>query len=187
MKHFAIPLLLSAAALSFALPAQGQVFVQSSGKPFSCFQAVKTGDLGSISAIRTCTEALSDYTVLADVPATRVNRGVLYMRKGKIDKAIEDYRAAIRLQPDLAEAHINLGAAYYYNGDDMAALRAINTALDMGTEKRAEALFNRALVHDRMEDAKAAYYDLKEVLELRPDWEEAQSAIARYTVTRRTT
>ena len=42
----------------------------------------------------------------------------------------------------------------------------------------------RALVHERMGDAKAAYYDLKRAVELEPDWEQARDSLSRFTVTK---
>lgn len=186
MKTFALSLCLSALALAVAAPAQAQIFVHDSGAPYGCFQSVKTGNLGSISAIRTCDEGIREATLRADVAATHVNRGVLFMRKGETEKAIEDFEKGLKIRPEMSEAYINLGAALYFADRYDEALTALNTALEMNTEKRADALFNRALVLERQGDIRAAYYDLKEAIELRPDWDLADRAISRFSVTRST-
>ena len=177
-------LLLAAALAAAALPASAQVFVNTEGNAHSCYMSTKAGNTGSLSAVRTCTEALSDPLTRADKAATHVNRGVLLMRRGESDKAVLDYERALELSPELTEAYINYSAALYYERRDDEALAAINTALELGTDKEAEALFNRALIYDRKEDARRAYYDLKRALELKPGWDIAEDAISRYTVRR---
>ena len=182
MTRYLLPL--AALILAAAPAAHAQVFVAGEGKAQSCFMSAETGDQGSLGAIRTCTDALDDFMTRSDRAATHVNRGVLSMRRGDYEQADADLRAALELDASLSEAHINRGAALYYLGDDAQALAALNTAIEAGTEKEAIARYNRALVLDRMGDVKAAYYDLKAALELEPDWEQAQTAISRYTVRR---
>ncbi len=167
-----------------ALPAQAQVFVAGDGRAQGCFMAAKTGDQGSTSAIRTCTGALDDMITRSDRAATHVNRGVLYMRAGEYERADADLARALELDADLPEAHINRGAVLYYLGEDARALAALDTAIEAGTNKEAIARFNRALVHERMGDAKSAYYDLKRAVELEPDWEQARDSLSRFTVTK---
>ena len=172
----ALPLLLAASA------AHAQVFVNGTGEAHSCYMSTKTGDMGSVGAIRTCTEALSEAMTRSDEAATYVNRGVLLMRKGDQAAAVADYKRAIAIREDIPEAYINYAAALYYTDRFDDALDAVNTALSLGTQKEAEALFNRALIYDRQGNLKGAYRDLTRVLELKPDWELAQSARARYQV-----
>lgn len=164
--------------------AHAQMVVLGEGAPQSCYNSAKVGNMGSLSAIRNCTDALGGLLVPQDEAATYVNRGVLQMRRGDYDKAVMDYQRALKIRPDLPEAYINYGAALFYQGEDAQALEAYNTALSLETDKKADALFNRALVYERMENPKEAYYDLKAALALRPDWEQAQESIKRFTVTR---
>jgi tetratricopeptide (TPR) repeat protein len=165
--------------------AHAQTVVIGQGAAQSCYQSAITGDMGSRSAIRTCSEAFDRGMSSRDKTATYVNRGVLQMRRGDLDKAISDYETALERQPNLAEAHINYGVALYLQGDDASALDAYNTAIALDTDKMAEALYNRALVYDRMENVRGAYYDLKAVLELKPDWEDARTSLERFTVVSR--
>lgn len=162
--------------------AHAQTVVIGQGAAQSCYQSAIMGDMGSRSAIRTCSEAFNRGMSNQDKTATYVNRGVLQMRRGDLDKAIADYEKALDRDPKLAEAHINHGVVLYLQGDDAEALEAYNIAITLGTNKMAEALYNRALVYDRMDNASGAYHDLKSVLELKPDWEDARVALDRYTV-----
>jgi tetratricopeptide (TPR) repeat protein len=177
-------LLATTLALCPAL-AHAQMVVLGTGAPQSCYMSAKTGDMGSASAIRNCTDALDRTLIRSDEAATHVNRGVLLMRRGNFEDAIPDYERALELQPELAEAHINFGAALYYQGDDARALDAYNTAIDLGGDNTAEALFNRALVYERLDQPREAYYDLRAALELRPEWDQARESLERFTVMRK--
>ncbi|GLQ21860.1 tetratricopeptide repeat protein [Algimonas porphyrae] len=182
MKH----ILLAASILLLAVPASAQVIVVGPGKAQTCFQFAKTGNTGTKNALKSCDEALDDKLMKRDVAATHVNRGVLLMRKGETDRAVADYKVAIDMYPDLAEAHINHGVALFHDGRFDAAVKAYSTALSLDTDKQAAALFNRALAYERMEDYRAAYFDLKSALEIKPDWDLAEEALTRFTVTRKT-
>jgi len=52
-----------------------------------------------------------------DAAAEHNNRGSLFASSGDIDKAIPEYKEAIRLSPEYAEAHYNLGNAFISQGD----------------------------------------------------------------------
>lgn len=177
-------LLLSASLLLIAAPASAQMIVFGDGDAQLCYQSAKMGNPGTMSAIKTCTTALEDTLSSGDEAATHVNRGVLLMRKGAHEKALVDYDVAIDMKPQLAEAYINKGVALFYMSRDAEALSAYNMAVELNTERMAEVLYNRALVHERMGDAKSAYYDLKTAIELKPEWDRARDNLARFTVTR---
>jgi len=162
-----------------------QTIVMGDGSAQACYQSAKMGDQGSNHAVRTCDDALRDSLTRRDEAATHVNRGVLLMRRGDIDAAMEDYTVAIQMRPKLAEAYINQGVAFFYQSRDDAAISAYDQAIALKTDRMAQVLYNRALAYERLGDAKAAYYDLKAALELQPGWEQAEDAISRFTVTRR--
>lgn len=165
--------------------AAAQTIVMGDGSAQACYQSAKMGDQGSNHAIRTCDDALREPLSRRDEASTYVNRGILQMRRGDMDAAIEDYAAAIKMRPKLAEAYINRGVALFHLSRDRDALAAYDQAIALGTDRMAETLYNRALAFEQLGDAKAAYYDLKAVLALKPDWDLAQDAISRFTVTRR--
>ena len=178
-------LLLTLSLTALAAPAAAQLVVIGEGRAQSCYQSALVGDRGTPSAIRTCTEALDDPLTASDKAATYVNRGVLQARRGAYAEANADYERALERNPDLPQIYINQGATLFYLNRDEDALAVLTKALSFETDKRPEALYNRALVYNRMGNAKGAYFDLKEALELKPDWQLARDAIQTYTVTRR--
>ena len=178
-------LLLAAIFSLSAASASAQVIVQNGGAARDCYMSTKTGNKGRIGAIETCKSALSEFLPAIDLAATHVNLGVLYMRKGDYADAQTHYTKAIEMRPKLAEAYINYAASLVYTGNYSAAIAAIDTAIELGTVKMPEALYNRAIAYDRLENYKGAYKDLKQALVLRPDWEPALKLLAGYQVTRR--
>jgi Tfp pilus assembly protein PilF len=168
---------------SFASVAQAQLVVQGKGDAVLCFEYSARGNTGSRSAIETCTDALTQALSKKDRAATFVNRGILLMRKGDQKRASKDYQSAIDINSELTEAYVNYGASLIRQGEFDAALEKLNIALnDTKSRTRPEALYNRAIILDRQENYKAAYYDLKEALTLRPAWAPALDLIDRYEV-----
>lgn len=165
--------------------ASAQIVVQNGGAAQDCYMSTKAGNLGRIGAIRKCETALSESLTNKDLAATHVNLGVLLMRKGDYAKAQTQYARAIEMRPKLSEAYINHAASLVYTGNYTAAVTAINTAIELGTEKMPEALYNRAIAYDRLQNYKGAYKDLKQALVLRPDWAPAVSLLSGYQVTSR--
>ena len=184
-KFLTASLIFTAAYLSAQQMAAAQVLVMGKGDAQICYDRTKMGNEGSVDAIRSCTAALKQPLSGKDQAATFINRGILLMRKGDYADARTDYERAIALRPNIDEAYINYGAVLLYLRDYAGALDALNTSIEMGTEKMPEALYNRALIYHAQQDYRAAYDDLTEALTLRPDWEIAQTALSRYNVQRK--
>jgi Flp pilus assembly protein TadD len=56
---------------------------------------------------------LSKAAALGSDDATLYNAlGISYSRTGRLHEAVESYKHALRLTPDLAQAHLNLGYSY---------------------------------------------------------------------------
>lgn len=179
-------LLVSIFSFSTAAIASAQVVINGTGMAHDCYLSAKTGNSGSITAIRTCKEALAEsFLRRRDEAATHINLGILLMRKGDNTQAQIHFEKAIALRPQTPEAYINYGASLIYTGKYQAAIQAINTAIELDTKKMPEALFNRAVAYDRLENYKGAYNDLKQALVLRPDWEPALALLSGYQVTTR--
>jgi len=178
-------LLASIFSLTMTASVSAQVVVQNGGAARDCYMSTKTGNPGRIGAIQTCQAALAEFLPVKDKAATHVNLGVLLMRKGDYADAQTHYAKAIEMRPNLAEAHINHAASLIYTADYSAAVASIDKAMEIGTEKMPEALYNRAVAYDRLQNYKGAYKDLKQALVLRPDWEPALTLLSGYQVTRR--
>lgn len=185
MTHISKLLLASIFSFLMATTASAQIVVQNGGAAQDCYMSTKAGNPGRIGAIRKCEAALSEALTTKDLAATHVNLGVLLMRKGDYAKAQTQYVRAIEMRPKLSEAYINHAASLVYTGDYTAAVTAIDTAIDLGTEKMPEALYNRAIAYDRLQNYKGAYKDLKQALALRPEWAPAVDLLSGYEVTTR--
>ena len=179
-------LLASIFSVSVAATASAQVIVQGGGAARDCYMSTKADNPGRIGgAIETCQAALSEFLPTKHIAATQVNLGILFMRKGEYTKAQTHYAKAIKMRPNLAEAHINHAASQIYTADYSAAVKSIDMALEIGTDKMPEALYNRAVAYDRLQNYKGAYKDLKQALLHRPDWEPAVALLSGYHVTTR--
>lgn len=170
-------------AFSLAQSANAQMVVMGNGAAKDCYYSVKHGDPGRFGTIKTCEFALEETNLKRkDRAATHVNVGILYMRRKNYDKSEEHFERALKLSDEIAEIHINLSANYIYTGRYQEALIAANKAIEIGTDKMPETLFNRAMAYDHLERYNEAYNDLKKALELRPDWPPALNAIDNYEV-----
>ena len=176
-------LIASMLTIGFVSTASAQVTVVGGGAAKDCYHSVKHGDPGRIGTIKSCEGALEEYSLgLKDRAATHVNIGILYMRRKDYDKSEEHYAKALKMGGGIAEVHINLAANFIYTGRYDEAVTSANKAIEIGTTKMPEVLFNRAMAYDHLERYNEAYNDLKKALELRPDWPPALNAIDNYEV-----
>lgn len=164
-------------------PAKAQIIVGGEGDAYRCYMKTKLGDKGRAATIKLCESALDDKALVRkERAATLVNLGILRMRLGEYDAALADYDQALTLNNRLAEVHINRGASLIYLGRPSEAITSLTKSLKLGTKKKPEALFNRAMAYEATGDLKAAYYDLRDALALRPDWEPASRMMSRFSV-----
>jgi len=160
-----------------------QLIVTGKGPQQTCYEAALYGNPGTKPAIASCTQGLDRALSRKDKAATYVNRGILLMRRTQFEQARKDYEKAIEISPNLPEAYMNYGAVLIHLNDYDSALIALNTAINNLKPKQLhQALYNRAIVYDAQEKHREAYLDLKQALELRPDWDDALKSIERYTV-----
>ena len=59
------------------------------------------------------------------------NRGGAYAAEGKLNKAIAEFKKAIRINPNHAQAHSNLASVYYQQGKYDLAVKSYNKAIDI--------------------------------------------------------
>ena len=57
-------------------------------------------------------------------------------RRGQLDEAMSHYREALRLSPDLAQAHNNLGLALARTGDVDGAVREMREAVRLAPDRQ---------------------------------------------------
>lgn len=179
-------ILLVATAAAFAIPASAGISVIGNSSARTCYLAAKA-DGPSISGLKDCDRALSEEPLSHyDMVATYVNRGILRMRGGNIDKAIADFDAAIATDPNQPEAYLNKGAALLRrDGGWEAAVPLFTAALEKRTQAPAVAYLGRGMAHEMVGNLKAAYGDYHRASVADPKWDQPALELARFTVKRR--
>ncbi len=192
MKHRVIAVVAVAVGLvsaSWAGVSRADVTVIGGGFAEDCSRSAKAVSVERApraDALQECTLALQTEVLGAhDLASTYVNRGVLFLAMARYDNALSDFNAALRVEPRLAEAFVNRGAALIGEGRNAEGVAEIDRGLTFNPSEPEKAYFNRALAEERLNDAKAAYYDYRRALELRPGWPMAQAELARFTVVQR--
>ena len=88
--------------------------------------------------------------------------------RGDLDGAVERYRQAVRIKPDVPEAHNNLGVALRRKGDFDGAIASFQTAVRLKPDA-AEAHNNLAVALRSRGDYPSAIVSSREATRLRPD------------------
>lgn len=96
------------------------------------------------------------------------SQGYVKQRKGQYKAAIEDYRAALQLNPDLAELYHNRGTLKNTIGQHKEAIADWNAALKRNPDM-AEAYFNRGAVKNTLGDYEGGIADCTTAIGLNPD------------------
>jgi tetratricopeptide (TPR) repeat protein len=165
-------------------PSEAAVTVFGGGIARSCYEAVEFEKVSTERGIQICNLALEQEGLKRrDKAATLTNRGILYMRAGKNQRALTDYQRSLAMMPDLLETKVNLGAALYGLGRYTEALAALNEGiLTDDVDARAIGFYNRALAHESLGDVQSAYEDFRRALNAKPDFALAERQLARFTV-----
>ena len=164
--------------------AAAQTMVVGEGYARSCYLSAKSDNPGTRSAISTCGQALSDpQTTRRDLAATHSNLGILLVRAGDVERALDHHNEAIRIKPDLGQAYLNRGSVLLIDDRDLAgAEQDYDTAIELGVPDLHVAYYARALARERRQNLTGAFNDLQTALEIQPGWGLAQEELARYTV-----
>lgn len=101
-------------------------------------------------------------------PAAYNNLGLIYAKQGKIDSAINEFKAALKIDPDHAEVRYNLGRCYAEKGDIDAAIREYAHAVKANPDL-IDAHFNLGLSYAERGQLLEGIRELREVLRLDPE------------------
>lgn len=165
-------------------PGVASVLVIGNDIAADCSKAAFAGRADSAS-IAICSRALQEESLdRRDRAGTLVNRGVMLLRTRDYAAARTDLDRAIDLEPTLGEAFVNRGVLLMADQAYDRALAEIERGLALGVDEPAKAYYNRALAHESLNDARAAYLDYRRALDLAPDWEAPRRQLARFTVTK---
>ena len=90
-------------------------------------------------------------------------RGNTLHRSGKLHQAVEEYKKAISIDPNYADAHYNLGMVYHHQGGQKNKIHRKNIEKDFPTQTYIKKWkFGR-------EELKLAIKEFKEVIRLQPN------------------
>jgi tetratricopeptide (TPR) repeat protein len=174
--------LLATAATLIAGSSAASVTVFGSDSATQCSKAALAG-LSDNAAESFCTRALQEDTLNAwDRAGTFVNRGVIKLRRADYKSSRADFDAALALVPDMAEAWVNRWAMWVGVKQYQTAVDDLDRALQLGVKEPEKAYFDRALAYEGLDNEKAAYFDYRKALELKPDWELPQHELLRFHV-----
>ncbi|MGA1790886.1 MAG: tetratricopeptide repeat protein [bacterium] len=95
--------------------------------------------------------------------------GEQYSQKGKVNEAIEEYRKALRMDPNFAEAHLNLGWSYALKKNDYGiALQETLEAIRLKPDLKV-AYRNLWWIYRLQKNYEKALDTLKKIVQLEPD------------------
>lgn len=101
------------------------------------------------------------------VPIAYNNRGLAYKEIGQVERAIDDYNAAIRLAPADAKPYTNRGIVFGEIGQFEQAMEDFNAAIALNP-KYADAYTSRGLVFEIRGQLEMAVEDYNTAIELKP-------------------
>jgi tetratricopeptide (TPR) repeat protein len=120
-------------------------------------------------SISGCTAMIqSGHETQQDLAKDFSNRGTAYGRKGQLDRAIEDFDQAIRLNPNDAVAFSNRGAAYARRGQPDRAIEDYDQAIRLNPDY-ATAFYNRGFVKRAKGDFAGGDDDIAKAKQLNPN------------------
>src|SRR5436305_2984262 len=95
------------------------------------------------------------------------NRADAYVPKHDLERAESDARAAVRLDPNLGDGHLELGRIYAIKNQNEEAITEETRALEL-QPNRVAAMNNRAVAYAQLGKTKEALQDYNEVLRIDP-------------------
>ena len=179
-------LFVGAAFLATALaPAQAQTIVtMGKGYAHDCFAYAKAG-VDPYDGVSVCNQSIENEALtIKDRAATFDNRGVMLDQLGRIEKASEDFRQSMALDPKLGDPYVNLGSVLIKQKRYDEALESINKGIDLGMSFPHIGYYDRAVAYQLLGRFKEAYYDYKKTLELEPNFTLASERLKDFVVTR---
>lgn len=106
-------------------------------------------------------KSLGESLAFADTASSRINLAVAYMRQGQMDKAVEEARKSIAIDPDFIYGHYILGNIYFTKEDYNSALPSLEKVFKAAPDfEVANALGLTYLNLRQLERAKLLYDEI---------------------------
>ena len=175
-------LLFAGASLAAISPASASRLSIGSSMAQACYEAAEA-HRANLETARTCDQALAEEALTRpELAGTHVNRGILSMISGDLDRAENDFDQAIALHPGGPEAWLNKGISQLRRGNGEAAVQLIERAIALRTRKPAVAFYMRGIAHEEIGNVRAAYADLRRASQIDPRWPLPAAELRRYRV-----
>ncbi len=104
-------------------------------------------------------------------------QGLVAAKNGNHQQAIQEFSAAIEINPQFASAYYRRGLAYYDLGDWRQAIADYNQSLNLDA-RQVEVYFARALAFLASNNLQASEIDLQVILHLAPNYAQAYELYA---------
>ncbi|MGB5988007.1 MAG: AAA family ATPase [Desulfobacterales bacterium] len=116
-------------------------------------------------------ETMMERAVAADPEnaVAQLNLGKIYTQNNKLNLAIDAYQRAIALDPDSPDAIFNLGFIYARTDMFPEAERYFARVVELEPRYLDKALFNLAVVQEKLGKKQEGLVNLKKALSIRPD------------------
>lgn len=93
------------------------------------------------------------------------NRGVGFRVRGEYDRAIADFDAAARINPDIAGLYLERGLAYDGKGEHLSAIRDFSEAIERKSDL-VQAHFGRAIAYQAVGQRDQSIADMNNAMRL---------------------
>jgi tetratricopeptide (TPR) repeat protein len=150
----------------------------------NCYQSAVSRDSRNF-AVEACTRALDEEGLAGpDRAATYVNRGIVQMVGGRLNRADADFDSALAIDARLSDAWLNKGFLRIREGKGQEALPLVQKGIDSGARRQALAYFARGVAYEQSGDYRSAYNDLVRARQMEPGWALPGEWLAHYQVGR---
>lgn len=179
---FAATALLASTSL-FSISAQAQsVTTLGTNDAYRCYESAEYAVRslsGSVSDIVECNSAIRDGRLnRRDKAATYINRGIIRVSMGDVERAEQDYLYALDISDRSPETFLNLGNLQYMMQDYSSAIADYDHAESLGLTQKHVLFLNRGMAYMRVGQLDIAESEYLKALEIRPDWLNAQDQLA---------
>ena len=105
-----------------------------------------------------------------------LERGKEFLNNGQLDEALNEFKKAIEIEPNLADAHNGLGVVYFNQGNLDAAITEYKEAIRIKPDY-AKAHNNFGVVYFNQGNLDAATAEYKEAIRIKPDYADAHYSL----------